>query len=267
VLVDASPCRGTWSPFEPPQNITSVNINNGQAQPAVSADELELYFESMSDLYVARRQDRASSFEPPALLTVLNTTMREVGPSPSADGTMIVFDSGRFADVDLFVAARHGSTFDPPTAIPGLSTAGADEETPTLSYDGSLVVYAVAQPTNADEDLFLAHGPASETPYAIIGKVPNVNQPGSIETSPSLSADGLELFFQTDRSGSRNKIYVSRRPSASSDFGPPTVVAELDNGADDTAPTISASGANLYFGSTRAGASGSTLWVATRTCQ
>ena len=42
---------------------------------------------------------------------------------------------------------------------------------------------------------------------------------------------------------------------------------ELDNGADDTAPTISASGANLYFGSTRAGASGSTLWVATRTCQ
>ncbi len=85
-----------------------------------------------------------------------------------------------------------------------------------------------------------------------------VNTPG-FEGKPSLSADGLELYFVSDRPGALGgpgdqDIYVSRRSSVNRSWGPPErVPPPVSSAFFDITPTISLDGLALYFGSNRPG--------------
>ena len=100
-----------------------------------------------------------------------------------------------------------------------------------------------------------------------------INTP-AFEGKPSLSADGLELYFVSDRPGALGgpgdqDIYVSRRPSVNANWGPPErVPPPISSVFVDITPTISLDGLSLYFGSNRPGPFGPPLpdlWVAHRT--
>ena len=85
-----------------------------------------------------------------------------------------------------------------------------------------------------------------------------VNTPG-FEGKPSLSADGLELYFVSDRPGALGgpgdqDIYVSRRSSVNRSWGPPErVPPPVSSAFFDITPTISLDGLALYFASNRPG--------------
>jgi WD40-like Beta Propeller Repeat len=85
-----------------------------------------------------------------------------------------------------------------------------------------------------------------------------INTPG-FEGKPSLSADGLELFFVSDRPGALGgpgdqDIYVSRRRSVQDTWGAPErVPPPVSSAFFDITPTISLDGLDLYFGSNRPG--------------
>jgi len=85
-----------------------------------------------------------------------------------------------------------------------------------------------------------------------------VNTPG-FEGKPSLSADGLELYFVSDRAGALGgpgdqDIYVSRRSSVNRSWGPPErVPPPVSSAFFDITPTISLDGLALYFASNRPG--------------
>ena len=85
-----------------------------------------------------------------------------------------------------------------------------------------------------------------------------INTPG-FEGKPSLSADGLELYFVSDRPGGLGgpgdqDIYVSRRRSVNSSWDQPERVAPpVSSTFFDITPTISLDGLALYFGSNRPG--------------
>jgi len=85
-----------------------------------------------------------------------------------------------------------------------------------------------------------------------------INTPG-FEGGPSLSADGLELYFVSDRPGALGgpgdqDIYISRRDSTNDDWGPPErVPPPISSTFFDITPTISRDGLSLYFGSNRPG--------------
>lgn len=85
-----------------------------------------------------------------------------------------------------------------------------------------------------------------------------INTPG-FEGKPSLSADGLELYFVSDRPGALGgpgdqDIYVSRRTSVTRSWGPPErVPPPISSAFFDITPTISLDGLALYFGSNRPG--------------
>ena len=85
-----------------------------------------------------------------------------------------------------------------------------------------------------------------------------VNTPW-FEGKPSLSADGLELYFVSDRPGALGgpgdqDIYVSRRASVTDTWGPPErVPPPISSAFFDITPTISIDGLDLYFGSNRPG--------------
>jgi len=85
-----------------------------------------------------------------------------------------------------------------------------------------------------------------------------INTPG-FEGKPSLSADGLELYFVSDRPGALGgpgdqDIYVVKRTSVNGNWGlPKRVPPPISSGFFDITPTISLDGLALYFGSNRPG--------------
>src|SRR4030095_14424359 len=85
-----------------------------------------------------------------------------------------------------------------------------------------------------------------------------INTPG-FEGKPSLSADGLELYFVSDRPGALGgpgdqDIYVTRRNSVNSAWGAPErVPPPISSTFFDITPKISLDGLALFFGSNRPG--------------
>jgi WD40-like Beta Propeller Repeat len=85
-----------------------------------------------------------------------------------------------------------------------------------------------------------------------------INTPG-FEGKPALSADGLELYFVSDRPDALGgpgdqDIYVTRRRSVNSAWGVPERVPPPVSGPFfDITPTVSLDGLALYFGSNRPG--------------
>lgn len=99
-----------------------------------------------------------------------------------------------------------------------------------------------------------------------------VNSPQG-EGYPSISADGLELYFcslywVSQRPGGSGgaDLWVTRRASVSDDWNTPENLGALVNSAShESEPSISADGRTLYFTSNRGGGSGGyDLWVTTR---
>jgi hypothetical protein len=65
----------------------------------------------------------------------------------------------------------------------------------------------------------------------------------------SISRDGLEIFFASNRDGGSGglDIYRAVRTSVNEPFGPPVNVSEINTPVDETGPSISADRLTLYF--------------------
>ena len=86
-------------------------------------------------------------------------------------------------------------------------------------------------------------------------KVPNVNT-SAWDYDPSISADELELYIMSNRSGGYGgrDLWVTTRASVSDPWGTPVNLGPTVNTAyDDCCPDISADGLSLFFWSRRPG--------------
>jgi Tol biopolymer transport system component len=88
------------------------------------------------------------------------------------------------------------------------------------------------------------------------------------DDNPALSADGLSLYFGSDRPGGVGNIdiWVTRRASRDSPWGPPVNLGPpVNTPFIDGAPSLSPDGHLLFIHSNRTGALGaSDIWVARR---
>ncbi len=85
--------------------------------------------------------------------------------------------------------------------------------------------------------------PPWSTPVALT----EINSP-VLDTDPSISTDGLELFFVSYRAGvGSSDIWHTTRPSLGAPFAPPKLVLELSTVGEDSAPELSGDGLTLYF--------------------
>lgn len=92
--------------------------------------------------------------------------------------------------------------------------------------------------------------------------VTEVSDPTARDTDPTFTGDRLELYFMSDRAGSKD-IWVSRRDSADEAWGAPTPVAELNSGVNDENPKVSVDGLTMLFYTDRNRALG-TIWQSER---
>jgi hypothetical protein len=100
------------------------------------------------------------------------------------------------------------------------------------------------------------------------GEAVNVEPPFKQITGSCISADGLSLYFDSDRPGGLGggDIWVATRASISDPWIDPVDLSSSVNSSDwDLGPSVSGDGLELYFGSARPGGAGDwDVWVSTR---
>jgi hypothetical protein len=140
--------------------------------------------------------------------------------------------------------------------VQGINTA-ASELDPTITSDGTLLVYRRSGPGNR---LFSAVATAPDV-FTMEAEIANLNT-ASGEFQSYLPTGRDELYFSSARTGAGD-IYVSGRSGRT--FGPPILLVELASPMDDGDPVVSADGLTIYFRSNRPAAiAGFNIHVATR---
>lgn len=239
-------------PWGAPQNMGArVNSNVDDFCPTISRDGKLLYFASRrpgcrlpgsdldSDLYVVRlapdaRMNSDQDLEIPEMLPcdaeapydAVNSPYDEFSPYPQLDpgvGLVLYFSSfrpGGFAaeaggapDSDLYWSVSHGGVFGNAGLIPAINTA-ADDGQPNVGSDGrELFFYSTRGGGAGAADLYVSTRAFPLDAWsAPVNLGSTVNSNGA-ETRPSLSWDGLSLYFGSTRAGGEGAtdIYVTRR--------------------------------------------------------
>ncbi len=93
-------------------------------------------------------------------------------------------------------------------------------------------------------------------------RVDELSHPDARDTDPTLTADLCELFFMSDRLGSKD-LWASRRAAPDEPWGEPEAVDSLNSPVVDENPHVSGDGLRLWFYTDRDRAQG-TIWLATR---
>ena len=245
----------------------SVNSRRFDGSPTVSADEKTMFFTSgrngQQDLFVSTRPDRQSSWSHPLNLgdLVNDSTADDFSLRLSNDGKALYFASNRsggYGAGDLYETTRESAEHGWSRAInlgPVLNTA-AFEAFPTPGPDGDTLYFNRSTMFDSqDSDIFVTTRTNAQAPWEPPQRLPMpVNGPRA-EFSPSISADGLSLYFASDRSGNLGSIdiWVSTRKRLADAWESPKNLGSKINPARamTLAPYITADNRALYFMSAR----------------
>jgi Tol biopolymer transport system component len=234
----------------------------------ISADGLELYFISPRpdgpdafdsyDIYVTKRSSIDASWsEPENLGSPVNSEVNDGGTSISADGLQLYFSStrpGGYGEDDLWVATRP-TTADPwgePVNLGSTVNGPNWDYSPSISADGLELYFTSNRPGNYGfVDIWVSTRATTEDDWKEpVNLGPPVNDTTWAE-SPSISTDGLALFFESDRPGGvgHNDIWMTRRVTRDASWGEPVCLGSPANSPGyEKMPDISADGRTLYFG-------------------
>jgi hypothetical protein len=178
----------------------------------------------------------------------------------------------------LLIAALGGSLADAQLSL-GLARNLGDaintpsiEVGPNLSADGLTLYFVSDRPGghSGTAELWVSTRATPRDPWQ---PAVNVGLPVNSHSaaSPSISADGLELFFDNGlrvRPGGQGSgdIWFTRRATASSRWNEPQNLGPVVNGPDtEGVPKLSHDGLTLFFSSDRPGGSGRRdIWVTSR---
>ena len=213
---------------------------------------------------MSTRPDTGSSFVTPANLgATINSTAYDGDPSISSSGLALFFNSPRIGTLganDIWASFSSGA----PINVSSVNTSAADVA-PDISSDGLTLFWSSTRTdfggTGAgDMNIFMATR-ADVPPPSPFGPTVNLSTINTIynDVAPTISADGLSLYFTSDRPGGFGgfDLYVSIRLDLGSSFGAAVNLGSLINSnLDDMAPSISSDGSILYFDSNRDGGYG-----------
>jgi hypothetical protein len=269
---DAGRCDRTKA-FGVPVPLGTLNLPDENDRAArLTPDELTIYFSSARSsshrIYRATRARVDDAFGAPALLDELTTPSYDfLAASPRADGLELIIEArgldGGTGGTDLLrlTRATTGAPFANAVDIGSVNT-GVNETDPHLGGAGLELWFA--RTATDGIDLFVASRATLTADFGSPSQLAGpVNSSSGADTDPVPSADGTELFFQSDRLGSA-RIWVARRGSPTEAFGAPVHVTELDGpGLSDVPNWLSPDGCVLYMTS-YSGSGLADLVVATR---
>jgi Tol biopolymer transport system component len=259
--------------FAPAQTLGPiVNSPKEEGSPTVSSDETKLFFTSgrngQEDLFVSMRPRRESPWGEPANLgdSVNDSMGDDFALRLAMNGLALYFASNRaggFGTSDLYVTTRDSLDHEwgRATNLGSVVNTAAFEAFPTPSPDGNTLYFNRSTTFDSqDSDIWVTSRSDAHSPWAAPQKLGmSVNGPRA-EFSPSISSDGLSLYFASDRDGNLGSIdiWVSTRERATDAWGVSSNLGANINaaGAMTLAPFITSNNRALYFMSARPDTSG-----------
>jgi Tol biopolymer transport system component len=205
---------------------------------------------------------------------VINSPGFDGGPSVSPSELVLFLASDRpggQGNSDIWMATRTGKAhaFESPVNVGPFVNSAANESAPEISADGLSLYFDSDRPGGfGPYDIWVARRATLRDPFGPPENLgPQINTTES-EGHPSISADGLELFFMSSRQGGFGDadLWVAKRSTPHGPFGPAENLGPGLNGPGyDSEPSIANNGLTLFFASDRAGGFGlRDLWVTKR---
>ena len=276
-----------YSDWSTPVNLGAViNSTSSDQGPSISKDGLSLYFTSNRpggiggfDMYVSQRASVDDQFGLPLNLgPTINTTFDEGNQSFSRDGHLLLFQSRRpgLGGVDLWLSYREHTHDDfdwqTPVNLGATVNSAADDTGPAYfenEEDGAPQLYFGSTRAGlGGADIYLSE----QLPEGSFGPATLVVELSTTanENRPSIKHSGLEIFFQSNRTGSLGTggdLWVATRDSTLDAWSIPTNLGSTVNTTFvEQNPNLSADGKTLFFSSDRAGGFGGLdLYVTSRT--
>ncbi len=198
----------------------------------------------------------------------------------SYDGLEMYIDSSRAGGQggsDVYVLRRASTEEDwgAPENLGALVNSVKYDELPSISADG-LTLYFQSDRDYTWPDIYMTTRSDRNTPWGpAVNLGPAVNRPGAGDCMGSISADNLEFYFTSYRSGGygRSDVYVSRRATPADpwdlavNLGP-----TVNSGTEDQWPCLSPDGLLLFFSDWHqwgdpprpGGYGGSDIWMSRR---
>ncbi|MHC4632738.1 MAG: M56 family metallopeptidase [Planctomycetota bacterium] len=217
---------------------------------------------------------------PTNLGPMVNSSSNEASPNISADGLSLFFLStrpGGSGQGDLWMTTRetiHDPWGNPVNLGPTVNSSDWDVH-PCVSADGLTLYFGSYNRPGGSGlyDLWVTTRETTNDDWGTpVNLGPTVNSSAG-EWAQSLSADGLELYFSSDRSGGHGRLdlWVTTRETTNDDWGEPVNLGTtVNSSADDSFPYISPDGLTLFFsdylfGTSRPGGyGGADIWMTTR---
>ena len=210
----------------------------------------------------------------------INTSSSDQGPSISADGLELYFCSGRpggYSNRDIWVATRPTSS-DPwgePVNLGPTVNSSSPEWAPSISADGLTLYFfsGAGRGGYGGYDLWVTTRATKEDDW---GNPVNLGPPVNssyLDAMGSISADGLSLFFTSDRPGGSGSgdIWVTTRATTNEPWSEPVNLGPtVNSSASEISPRISGDGRTLFFSDYESGPfrpggyGGSDIWVTMR---
>jgi len=243
---DAGICHtGTWSA---PQLLAATATASEERGTSISSDELTLYFMSNRPggqaraIWQTTRASTSDAFGAPTLIAELDSAQDDGDPSISDDGLTIYFYSQRSGSDANYYATR--PTLTSPFVVQGPIPIAGDPSTARSSPEGSpdelTVVYI------GDLDLQVATRATKTDNFTWVRELTELNAAQS-EGNATVTADGLEIFFESYRSGP-DVIYTATRATTNDVWSAPVAVPALaGTGTSYGSPSLSADGRTMYF--------------------
>ena len=193
----------------------------------------------------------------------LNTEVLDGTSCISADGLEVIFESqrpGGSGGSDLWVARRKGTEdkWGPAVNLGPVVNSSGNDWGPSISADGLELYFhsrregGLVGSNPYPYDIWMTRRPARDGEWREpVNLGPPVNTPDA-DAFPCISADGLSLYFISDRPGSlgENDIWVSTRATKDDNWGEPVNLGPVVNSTrDEIGPAISADGLTLFFSS------------------
>ena len=267
-----------WEDWSTPVNLESLPGSSAAVNsPAVdgcashSPDGLTIVFNSNrggnQDLYMATRSSTSEGFGAPVPLPApVNTSANEACPT-IANGHRLYFSSDREDPAyDIYVSKRGPNGWSEPENLgPNINTPGWLDEAAAFYEDGGdqVMLFSSRQAGGAgDGNIYQS---VNGGPKSLVAGGPNSS---ASDNRPSVTRDGLTIFFDSTRSGGLGgpDIYYATRSSTSQPFGPAIHLIGLSSSEFDARATISKDGSFITFSSVRAGneSPAPDIWYATR---
>lgn len=270
-LLATAAAAKNWSDWGSPARITELNTSFVEGCASLSPDGLEIWFTSNrtpnlggTDVWVARRATVDSAFGPAQNAGApINSGAPEACPTMRPGG-WLVWTSLRAGAGDLYRAkldrrtgtwsqmSRYGSNINSPNAI---------EESASFyeTESGDEVMIFSSARDNGRNQIYQSvnGGPASLVQGGVFSQT-------AASARPSVSKDGLEIFFDSNRQTGNIDFWTARRSSTSEPWGTAerlSFSSSEGTGAFfqlgfDARPAISWDGSRMVFASFRSGGPG-----------